>query len=260
MARLLLLVTFATLVLVACIPRPEKQVDYLELPETVVVQMDVAGGFLFPVHDLPEFTLYGDGTLLLAVESDEHRIVQAHLSRGAIQDLLEFIEKTGFFNFSYEQPELPVTDVPTTYFYVNTREAANAVSAYALGMDAPEGDEWEQFRRLATIAAELEDVASRVETESYTPATGQLEIRPLAEDVIASEAWPFPQIDIVRAAPNGPATYDLDEQELIDMGLEHPTATMCWCPVEYGGGVFNVRYRPVLPYEANFPEFDAPTS
>jgi hypothetical protein len=220
--------------------------------------MDVGGGFLSTPHDLPEFTLYGDGTLLLAEEPDGNRIVQAHLPKGAITDLLEFIEGTGFFNFSYEQPELPVTDVATTYFYVNTREAANAVSAYGLGMDAPEGDEWEPFRRLASIAARIEEVASGVATESYTPTTGELTILPQADAVAASEPWPFPQIEILAAGSNGPATYDLDEQELAELRLDDPAATMCWCPVQYLGSVLNVSYRPVLPYEDNFPEFDAP--
>jgi len=251
----LLLLSAAFLASAACLPKHDDPIDYLQLPESVIVHMDVGAGFLFPPPDVPEFTLYGDGTLILAADQGT-TLVQSRLSKGEIEDLLEFIENTGFFNFQYEQPEIFITDVPTTYFYVNTRDAANAVSAYALGANFPDGDEYEPLRRLNDIKARLDEIAAGAMTEPFVPETGELAIFPQGSGTTADEPWPFPQIDIAAAAPDGPATYALDANELAALGLADPAATTCWCPVEHLGRVFTVRYRPVLPHEENFPEFD----
>jgi hypothetical protein len=70
--------------------------------------------------------------------------------------------------------------------------------------------------------------------------------------------WPYPEIDISGAISGATETIVLDEEELDALDLEAPAGESRWCPVDYEGRAFCVTYRPVLPFEENFPEFEPP--
>jgi hypothetical protein len=241
-------------------------VEYLHRPDTILIQMTSSRGLPAAEYqhrpELPDFTLYGDGTLLLSSEAnDATTLLRSRLSPDSVLDLLSEIRDTGFFDFNYEQPEIPVTDGGSTLIYVNTRTAANAVSAYALGAEIPEGDEWDEFRRLEGIKARLDEVAGQAGEDAgvFQPEGGMLEIIPLFGDPADGEPWPFPQLDIATAAPGLlPSTYTLRPNEFAALDLTNAGSTHCWCEVQHTGRLFSVYYRPILPFEENFPEFYRP--
>jgi hypothetical protein len=254
------------------IPRPEKKIAWVKRPDSIIVQMKNVGGpyKLGFVDPAPSFTLYGDGTLIVSEVSQacgtvsgscsEYTLLQSHLSDHDIQELLDFIDGTGFLGFSYEQPVPPVSDAVTTYIYVSTKLAANAVRASALGWEQS-GQAWSEFGKLKTIDQRLQDLrnATAQHTTRHEPAEGELDIVPqVANDLTGVPEWPFPQFDI-SAATSGEGSVGhlrLSSDKLEELRLTDPSTTQCWCPVQQAGRAFNVFYRPVLPYEEHFPEFD----
>lgn len=247
------------------LPKPEDKIEWLQREDAVIVQMQTTRGLSSYEYrpELPDFTLYGDGTLILSLEStSKTTLLRAALSKGEVEDLLEAIEGEGFFDFSYSQPEILITDAGTTYVYVNTKRAANAASAYALGADPPEGDEWTQFRRLARIRERLDRVAEEAlegDTEAFGPDGGELIIVPLYGNPADYAAWPFPQIDVSDLArtPAG-GLHRLSPGDLEVLEITDPASTTCWCEVQQNGSPFSAYYRPLLPYEEHFPEFEPP--
>jgi hypothetical protein len=249
-----------------CLPQPEDEIEWLHREDAVIVQMRVSEGSSIGMDarpELPDLTLYGDGTLILSVESpSETTLVVAALSAGKMEDLLGSIEEEGFFDFTYSQPTRAVSDADTTYLYVNTKFAANAVSAYALGADAPESDEWRQFRKLARIRERIDRLAEEAlggVTEALHPDGGELVIVPLYGNPADYAPWPFPQIDVsgLAGTPEG-GLRRLSPGELEVLRLADAASTTCWCGVVYNGRPFSAYYRPLLPYEEHFPEFETP--
>jgi hypothetical protein len=153
----------------------------------------------------------------------------------------------------------PVQGAPTAYFYASTREGANAVRASALGWEE-DGAEWSEFRKLKTIDQRLHEVwGQAVETSTpFAPAEGELAIAPfMVEDLTGVPEWRFPHIDISAAAPGSRlARLRLSADELAQLELADPSAAECWCQVQQLGRLFSVYYRPVMPFEENFPEFE----
>lgn len=271
-ARLILL-AMAAVLLASCLPKPGKSIEWLHREDSVIVQMRSLGGdSMIASVDLdraPSFTLYGDGTLIVSEATKDcgtvsdpcsTRLLRSRLSDDDIEGLLHFIDGTGFLNFRYEQPVPPVSGSATVYIYVNTKLAANAVRAYALGWEQS-GQAWSEFRKLGTINQRLQDLRENAIGTStpFAPMEGELEIGPLmADDLIGAPAWPFPQFDISTATPGegGAGHLRLSSDKLEELRLTDTSTTQCWCPVQQAGRAFNVIYRPALPYEENFPEFD----
>jgi hypothetical protein len=252
------------------IPRPATKIEWVQRADAIIVQMKSVGGpyKLGFVDPAPSLTLYGDGTLIFeevpqACETvsgfcSAYTVLQSRLSDHDIQELLQFIDGTGFMNFSYEQPAPPVSDSATTYIYVSTKLAANAVRAYALGWEQS-GQAWSEFRKLNKIRQRLHlPNATAQRSNRYEPAEGELDIAPyVANDLIGVPEWPFPQFDIGAAAPGSElGRLRLSADQLAELQPADPSTTECWCQVQRSGRLFDVFYRPILPYEENFPEFD----
>jgi hypothetical protein len=215
---------------------------------------------------VPDFTLYGDGTLIFTQPSERGQLsntplLQTKLTQDYVQDLVEWITDTGFLNFSYEQPKLGVYDVPTMYLYVSTKETSNAVSAYAIDSAAPADAEWDQFRKLQEIKDRLDNIAFAAvdgAAADYAPQAIVLfaELTPPISVPFPLE-WPFAEIDLADIAPEsgiGERRIEGDRAKAI-MNSATPN----------NGGIFmqsarlfSVFCRPVLPYEENFPEFELP--
>jgi hypothetical protein len=257
-----------------CLPKPEEKIEWLRREDAIIVQMRSFGGdsMIASVDRAPSFTLYGNGTLIVSEEAQDcgtvsdpcsaTRLLQSRLSDHDIQGLLDFIDGTGFLDFRYEQPVPPVSGSATAYIYMSTRMAANAVRAYALGWEPQDGAEWSEFRKLNTIVQKLQDLREKAfETSTpFPPKEGELKIVPLvANDLIGVPEWRFPQFDIAAVAPStSDGHLRLSPDELALLELTDASAAHCWCSVQQSGRLFNVIYRPVLPYEEHFPEFEAP--
>jgi len=247
-------------------PEPNEDLEYLAREDAVLVQMISVGGLPQPeVLDrltLPDFTLYGDGTVLYADPSGEEELLQAEIPGGAIQDLLESFEGEGFFEFQYEQPTADsVNDADTTYLYAQTKDAANAVSAYALGVfNPPDGSEWREFERLAKLkewldAFDPEGVGGRV-VGPYEATEIALMAEPIDGDDTGAVPWPVDEINLASMRPaegsNVAVRYiPLDEASEAIAALPSRFAIVSLRDASY-----RVGYRQALPFEEHFPEFD----
>lgn len=252
--------------LAACLPKPDDSIEYLDRSETILIQVvqveesdpDAPGQLR-----LPHFTLYGDGTFIY-LDGDGSRYLEARLPDEAIRDLLEFAVDKDFMEFSYVQPQLERTTArPTTYVYFHTKGAANAVSIYALDSVLPEdaGKEWDQFRKLQDIVTRLQELdpvaLDGSEPQTYVPDAVLLSVQPAdAPNVSGSPLiWTSPAIDLSEIAPPGSGR----TERLLEG--ENAASLTGWLPttrVLQGDRWFDVSYRPLLPFEENFPEFDTP--
>lgn len=244
LARVLPLSLFAVAALAACLPKPDEPVEYLQQPDSIVIQLrvvDRSASDLAQRFSLPTFTLYGDGTLIYAPASKPTWLLVSQLPGDAVRELLDSIVDAGFLNFSYGQPEPDGREgQPTTFLYAHTLSLANAVSAYALDSVVAEdaGDEWDQFRALRDIAGRLHAVdpvaLGGSEPELFVP-----------EAVIRFQRFgsegEYSETLIEGAEAIAIANRLLSERLVVYQN-----------PMEGG----ERGYLPILPYEANFPEFD----
>ena len=231
-------------VLAACLPQPDEPVEYLQQPDSITIQIrvvDLSASDLEQRLAVPEFTLYGDGTLIYTTERAPSRLLQTKLPDDAVRELLEFIVDAGFLNFSYRQPEPDWRDrQPTTFIYAHTLALANAVSAYAVDTNLPAnaGDEWDQFRALREIAERLRAInpvaLGGTEPELFVP-----------DAVIRFQRLGF-------------------EGEFSETLIEGEEAMALANQLTLGGLVVyqnsmesgEIGHLPILPFEENFPEFD----
>lgn len=111
----------------------------------VVLRVEQAGGFTppaFQVTRVPEFTLYGDGTVLYQLPSDPNdpspigppRLAVATLSTEQMDALLTFAIGAGGLGEAKAQYINPfVADAPDTIFTIATDDVTKTVTAQALG-------------------------------------------------------------------------------------------------------------------------------
>ena len=245
-AALLRLLALAALALAfaACLPKPDEPVEYLQQPDSIIIQMrvvDLAASDLEQRFSLPTFTLYGDGTLIYAPASEPSRLLVSELPGDAVRELLDSIVDAGFLDFSYQQPEPDGRDrQPTTFVYAHTLDLANAVSAYALDTSLPPdaGDEWDQFRALGEIAERLRAVDPA--------ALGGSEPERFVPDAVIRFQRSGSEGEYSETLIEGAEAVALANQ-LMSEGI-----VVYQNPTEAGG----TGYLPILPYEENFPEFD----
>jgi hypothetical protein len=252
-----------------CLPEPGNDIEWLRREDAVIIQMrhemTEPRGLPRPEIDkrteLPYLTLYGDGTLV-SEDPGTGGLMQANLSDGTIRDLLEYIKDQGFMDFGYEQPLSEVYDQETTFLYANTIGAANSVSAYALGLAADEeGAEWNEVRRLKKIVERIsrvkDDALSGEEATPYVPDEARLiAVSMAAADLPGVPPWPFPGIDVPVGEEGEVVERSLSSNEVDALMLEDESQVTCWRGVQYQMLLRDVCYRPVLPYEEHFPEFD----
>jgi hypothetical protein len=262
-------------------PEPGEEIEYLRREDAVIVQMRTAGGWSSFDLTAPEFTLYGDGTLIYTRDgADGDELLEARLPPDAIEELLEYLKDTGFFEFGWEQPEMDVFDAPTTYLYAQTkaddpdqeRPAANAVSAYALGLpiegrEELAGNEYGELRRIAEIRKRLRELDPE--------ATGGESVGPYAADAVLLSvspapppdmvgrpaSWPVPEVDLSEIAPDGSqgATRIVEgEAARAIMERFEDTSEGAKLRLFHSGRFYDVGWRPALPFEEHFPEFDQP--
>lgn len=262
-------------VLAACLPQPDEPVEWVQRPESIVIQvLNVDGSPQSELQDrlvVPDFTLYGDGALIFTRPDAEGRarLLEAELPREAIRDLLEFIVSEGFLEFFYDQPSSAAgTNLSATFIYVNTIGGANSVRAAGLGAPSLEesGKEFDDLRRLEEIVRRLnnldpEAVGGEIEGE-FSPEALLLLVQPTgASNVVGSPAvWPFTTIDLGEIAPPDSAGGErvVEGEAVTDLLSLLPPGPPLALAFQQGERTFEVSYRLLLPFEENFPEFDQP--
>jgi len=254
--------------------------------DDLVLRVEDVGGFV-PVEvnltNVPRFSLYGDGRLILLVPDPEifdplasvRALVETRLSSAAVQRVLAAAQTAGLLGGDQNYANAGVTDLPTTVITTNAGGAVSRVSAYgmvlpATGMTpAPDRD---ALTRLAAFVAGLGDL-DRVLTDAERPP--------------APEPYPIERLQLIVAPPNpnaepdpAPAEWPL-ETALADLGdptdfgglsypeastrcavldgddaatvvdlLRAPTPPAAWTS---DGETFQVLFRPLLPDETGCP-------
>ena len=264
-ALFVLLGIFVAVLSSACFRGGDDPVEYLHRPDAIIVQMLRLSGDPQPeVADRvvpPDFTLYGDGTLIFLRPStgDAPSLLQAELPESAVDELLAFIVDEGFLEFRYRHSvEGAASDAPTRFLYVNTKAAVNAISAVDLAGGAANGAK--ELRSIAEIAQRLSavsptDVGGRV-VGRYAYDEVALFVQPLQSASGEPPAWPVEGIDLASLAAPGSGVNKQALRVAEAGALLAELSEASWGRYQQDGRIFAVGYRPLLPFEEHFPEFD----
>ena len=209
----------------------------------VVLRVSEVGGFMsieFVASRMPAFTLYGDGTLLVApaaqfnpapgpmeamivatlAEADLQRVLETALTRGGLAIARESYESVG------------IMDAPTTVFEIHAGGIDKQVRVLALGMDEPQpGPDTIARKNFAELKVFLDGIAeSAVQGGSpWTPAgfVGTLlELEAGQQAPAPPRAWPWDDLtpaDFVAPAAGNDITFPehpLTAEEIDALGLE----------------------------------------
>ncbi len=233
-----------------CLPDPnEEEIDWLHREDVIVVQMktiDQPDDELWQRLAVPEFTLYGDGTLLFRdpTHPTSNQVFQAQLSDKTIRSLLKSIQGAGMLEYAYDQPLTNDLYRSTTYLYFNTLLGTNAISAYGLASASPsDSAELERLRALKAIHQRLTSIA-REGTAN-------------AQEYEFTEVLQLGRVDGAAGLSEYIHTGD-DAAGFRELFATGKGSSGTAVPEHGDGRVVEFGYRPVLPYEENFPEFNRP--
>ena len=147
----------------------------------VVFRFEEGGGFVpmgFFATQAPQFTLYGDGTVLFrdpnAAPAPSAGKVFAldpyligRLSEPQIQAFLQFALEDGGLRVAHgHYSPGNVADIPTAIFTFNAGGLTKTVSVEALGFDNPDSPDAEILRTMAVLGERVRSFASQVESET----------------------------------------------------------------------------------------------
>jgi hypothetical protein len=156
----------------------------------VLLRMATGGGFVAPgflATEAPEFTLYGDGTVVFRDPADQPPVAEAdpvvrfalfktaRLSEAQIQDLLAFaIGPSGLGIARAQYDPCCIADAPSTRFTLRAGGLDKTVSVGALGFDEPQpGPDTaarKAFTALRDRLVDLDTVGGLITVERYRPA------------------------------------------------------------------------------------------
>lgn len=243
--RPVLLVILGALLFVACRPTPDDPIEYLHREDSIIIQMlsvDADASEIDRALAVPEFTLYGDGTLIFqSVSADGTRLLETMMPEDAVQELLEDIVDEGFLDFLYDQPTPVSATGLTTFVYAHTLERANAVSIR--GVAGPQDDIEKEYRSVQRIVEDLREL-DPISLGAEMP-TLYLADR-FQRYLLAVNGTPEPTARILDA-------------ELIEPPRTRGSTLEGLLGIRRGGDgitILTVSYVPLLPYYENFPEFD----
>ena len=260
----------------AASPIPIGRVSHPTEPTAIVLRMDIGGGFVpleVALTDLPEFTLYGDGSVVFQQSLPDDFVfgqpmpplVRTTMNTEQIDALLEFALGPGGLQDARNEYFNPlIADAPRTTFTVDAGGVQKVVAIDALGdgFGGPPEDEVERQR-----FAQLADVLDSFEEQVAAGNTGPAEAyRPAAYRGILTEAfgelggaidWPWTDLapQDFQGAPDSVARYAALSPEQAAAVVEEPTgsATNLLLTLPDGSLVVALHIRPVLPDEEPVP-------
>ncbi len=253
MAKPTLLLLAVLLTAIACRPTPSDSVEYLHREDAIIIQMLAVGEDASEIDRalaVPEFTLYGDGTLIYQHETaDGTRLLQTLLPENAVQELLEAIVDEGFLDFTYDQPVPEGASGDTTFLYAHTLSRANAVSVQGIGAPVPEsaGDDFDQYGKVKTLV-EMLLAFDPISVGGEVPTVYLADLfkrYTLAVNRTPEPAARVPEAEVVelpRVLGRGRTL-----EKLLGIRMGGP-----------GDGLTSrtFSYAPLLPFHENFPEFE----
>jgi hypothetical protein len=238
----------------------------------VVLRVSTGGGFVTVQYNLrlvPEFTLYGDGTILVTGPTTAiypgaalPNLQTTQVSEETVQAMLSAAQEAGLFSNGVDYGRPGVTDMGTTTITVNTDGKTYETSIYALSADATGGQLTMEQQQARAAIADLVGKLNGVETfqqglqwSAYqftslaafsTPAAagGATDVQPNKLD------WPLADLSTAGEAvqPEGfrkVVVTGADLEKLRPL-FGQATEITVW---NSGGKSYNVFFRPLLPDE-----------
>lgn len=172
--------------------------------------MDTGGGLVpmeFFSTQIPQFTLYGDGTAVFEplptanemVPYGEPRppLLTAKLAENEVQELLGYALTDGHLAVaSASYTDQMIADGPTTLFTIDAGGYDKSVNVYALGISEPSGGEADDRAHMALLASRLSNFAAEPGSQAlsnYDPAAYRVTLfRPNGATPPASTGkWPW---------------------------------------------------------------------
>jgi hypothetical protein len=180
--------------------------------DEIVLRYDVGGGFVpiefFAAH-VPQFTLYGDGTVVFVSNAASSEpapngpslgpvLRTARLAESQVQSLLEFALRDGALAIARTEYQNPnVADAPTTTFEIHADGDTKTVSVMALGLDAQSGPDVAILTALGRLADRLGnfDQGGSLASNPYVPTAyrGVL-FESNGVQGVPVQAWPWPSL------------------------------------------------------------------
>lgn len=242
----------------------------------IVLRVSSGGGFVpvsYNLTQIPEFTLYGDGTVIVTGPvimiypgPAMPNLQTAVISEEAIQAILSAAREAGLFasNVDYGRPG--ITDVPTTTVTINADGTTYRSDIYALGMESGAGGltlEQQQTRAaVSDLTGKLYDLAAfqsgeiRWAVYEYSAlAIFSAPVDPAAapdpNDVQPNRLeWPLGGLGTLGEAvqPQGYRKVVVSGEDLAKLKplLDQATQITVWTA---GDREYNLYFRPLLPDE-----------
>jgi hypothetical protein len=169
-------------------PDPTLAVDHAQGATDVVLRMSTGGGFVAPgflLTEVPEFTLYGDGTVVFRNPADvtpapvpddgvfrSATFKTARLTEAQVQEILEFAIGPGGLGIARAQYDpCCVADAPSTTFTLRAGGLNKLINIGALDFDDPQpGPDTLARKAFRTVADRLRNFdRSGVPSPAYVP-------------------------------------------------------------------------------------------
>lgn len=245
-------------------------IDHATGTTDVVFRFEQGGGFVpmgFFATQAPQFTLYGDGTVIFRdvtapfPPNDTIGVQQpyltAKLTEPEVQAFLRFaLADSGLGIARAQYNPGNVADAPTSTFTVNAGGLAKTVSAEALGFENPQSPDAPILKAMAALAERLGTFATSVSGEVvWVPDRWRGVLTPDAFNPPA--AWPWPELtpaDFVQPAdPNAPQfpMHTLTSAQVAALGLTGIDGGFASLALrDPDGKTWNLALRPILPDES----------
>ncbi|MGZ8800938.1 MAG: hypothetical protein ACXWXF_13345 [Aeromicrobium sp.] len=238
----------------------------------IVLRMEQGGGFVpfeWMVTQAPQFTLYGDGTVVFRPIEDPQRVgfeqglpryLIGKMTEEGIQALLLYALDTGRLanaKDSYDNPM--IADAGTTVFNLNAGGEEKVVSIYALfempDLNVPDAVDRTGFSQLQTLLMNFEqevDAGTVSDVELYEPELYRVVmLEGMGEPTGEPIAWPWDDLtpDDFPAGDEPGGTKILDAGHVADL-VEVPSGGQMGVWVEApDGSLVQFAIRPLLPDE-----------
>jgi len=170
---------------------PGGAIDHPSGAKELVLQVFAHDGFVpveYHLTQLPHFSLYGDGTVIVTGPTIMiypgpalPNLQVTTVSEEAVQEILSAAREAGLFQTDFDYGSLLITDMPVTTIVINADGASYTSNIYALGMD--EGAEDLTMEQLQARAAVNELVGKLVDVTSFE--TGELTWAPYEYSALA---------------------------------------------------------------------------
>ena len=253
-------------------PAPTFNADQIQHPTgatDIVLRMEQGGGFVpmnFLLTQAPQFTLYGDGTVIFQQVDNRGAPfgttanlpwLIGHLDEEGIQALLRFALSTGRLANAKDNYENPmIADAGTTIFNLNAAGLEKVVNIYALGLDDMQGVPDQADRAgLSQLAAVLNDFGTQDglgDVVAYEPEFYRvILVEAFGEPVGAPLEWPWTDVTLDNFPsgdePGGIAHLDAEHvAKLIDVPNGGHIGVWVEDP---DGNLVQLAVRPLLPDE-----------